>query len=114
MSDLKNSTFNQNGRYVVGGTTEVSSTSIKWWEKRSLEKDSTDVFYTIEKKFEGRADLIAFAFYGDDSLWWLVCQYNSILNPIDEIVEGIILRIPNPSRIQKYKNGTTTGGVQVK
>lgn len=111
-TDSKNSTLNTlTGRYVFGGVTEVSQTTIEWWEKNKLPYDTTDVFYVMEKKFEGRPDLIAYTFYGESLLWWFICQYNSILDPDAELVAGVVLRIPTPDRLQNFKNKAVTGGI---
>src|SRR3954471_12354563 len=109
MSDKnKNSSFTTNGRYVSGGTVEVSDWgSLEWWEKKSMTKDTTDLVYVVEKKFSGRPDLIAYAFYNDTisnavALGWFVCQYNAILDPFEELVDGVILRLPHPKRLSAW------------
>ena len=110
-TEAKNSTFNSSGRYVLGGDTTVNTSFVKWWEKRIFTKDATDIFYVIENKFDARPDLIANAFYEDPTMWWFICQYNAILDPETEIIEGVTLRLPTPSRIQQYKNGRVIGGI---
>lgn len=117
-ADKKNSALIENGRYVAGGTVEVSTWgSLEWWEKRTMTRDITDLVYVVEKKFEGRPDLIANAFYGDTiqnptGLNWFVCQYNAILDPFEEITEGVMLRLPHPKRLMAWlRDGSDLGGV---
>lgn len=51
-----------------------------------------DVFYTV---VEGdRIDLIAHRYLGDARLWWVICDYNDFLLPL-ELPAGIVLRIPS-------------------
>jgi hypothetical protein len=110
----KNSTENKNGRYVLGGTTEVSLSFIEWWNRKEMKRHPSDIIYAMEKKYEGRPDLLGYVFYGDSSLWWIIAQFNGILDPMDEMVEGKILYIPQLDRIQKdlKSQGNTINGIQ--
>nr|DAL07213.1 MAG TPA: baseplate wedge protein [Caudoviricetes sp.] len=39
---------------------------------------------------------IAYRYYGDSGLWYLIAEANQILNPFsDELYDGLILIIPN-------------------
>lgn len=112
--NLKNSVYNtRNGRYVIGGSTEVSTGMIEWWSKNNISRDPTDLVYFFEKKYEGRPDMIGYLFYGDVGLWWVICQYNNIIDPFNELVEGTILLIPMLSRIKAelFNPNTTVGGI---
>lgn len=108
---LKNSVYKQKSRYVVGGKTEVGVNKLEWWTKDFLNADSTDVIYVLEKKFEGRPDLLAQAFYEDPYLWWVICQFNSILDFNTEFIEGVILRIPTKSRVLTLISPNKMGGI---
>ena len=41
-----------------------------------------------------RLDTIAYQFYGDQSLWWIVATANNIHNPSFSVTDGTILRLP--------------------
>lgn len=98
----KNSTYNlKNGRYVLGGSTEVSEFALEWWNKVDLKKDPTDLIYIMETKYEGKPHMLGYVFYGDDGLSWIIYQYNSILDPFEELVTGKLLLIPTLERIKK-------------
>jgi len=105
----KNSTLVKNSRYVAGGQTEVNDQRLEWWERTNFQLDDTDVQYTIDKRTEGRLDLIAQAFLGNSHLWWVIAQYNAILDPHAEISLGRVLRIPTPARVQNMLNGKLGG-----
>ena len=55
---------------------------------------------TLEQ--EGRLDIIAYAWYGDSTLWRYIYWYNQqseyypqgILDPINDVIAGMILLIP--------------------
>ena len=104
-----NSTLVQESRYVVGGQTEVNSKALEWWERAVFTHDDSDTLYVVDKQSAGRINLIAKAFLGDSHLWWLVAQYNAILDPYMEIREGRLLRIPSPSRVQSMLGGKLGG-----
>jgi hypothetical protein len=97
----KNSVYNiKNGRYVIGGTTEVSVGMLEWWSKNKIKHDPSDLVYFFEKKYEGRPEMLGYVFYGDVGMWWIICQYNNILDPFVELVEGAILIIPTLDRVK--------------
>lgn len=95
----QNSLFNRYSRYVGGGVSEISNQKIEWWERAELERDSTDTVYAVEDFYDGRPDLIASAFYNEPRYWWIIAQYNNILDPFSEIRPGRILLIPSKERI---------------
>jgi len=112
MSEI-NSVNRRKSRYVSGGETEVNSSgALEWWERTTLESSTDDQRYTVERRFEGRIDLIAALFLGDPRYWWVIAQYNSILDPHAEIVEGSIIYIPSTERLETILSGGRTGGVQ--
>lgn len=105
-----NSTLVQDSRYVVGGQTEVNNTALEWWERTVFALDESDIIYTVQKSSEGRLDNIAKTFLNDSSYWWVIAQYNAILDPFTEITEGRILRIPTPARLQSMLGAGRLGG----
>lgn len=111
---LKDSTLNEkNGRYVLGGSTEVSSFALEWWNRKKLASDPSDFAYYVERKYEGRPDLLANAFYGDSQLWWLICQFNAIIDPLTELVEGKLIFLPDATRINSdMRVQTDVGGLK--
>lgn len=111
---IKNSVYNsKNGRYVLGGQTEVSAQQLEWWNRVSMKVDPSDLVYFMEKKYEGRPDTLGYVFYGDPGLWWVIAQYNNILDPFTELVEGRILLIPTLERVnsQLIAPNKKTGGI---
>lgn len=111
MSEETNSVQRKKTRYVAGGSTEVSSWALEWWERTVFEIDETDRAYVVERKFEGRLDLIAALFLGEPRLWWVIAQYNSVLDPYAEIKEGAVIYIPSPARAAAILSGGRAGGV---
>jgi hypothetical protein len=109
---IRNSTYNRkNGRYVLGGTTEVSAGFLEWWERHEIEKDPSDIIYFLEAKYVGRHDLLATAWFGDPGLHWVIPQFNDIIDPDTEMVAGKLLLIPATEKLESFKTGIHVGGV---
>lgn len=105
----KNSTFIRTSRYVSGGTTEVNSRALEWWERLIIRTADDDSFYVVEKTTEGRLDLVAAALLGEPRYWWIIAQLNNILDPATEVVRGTILRVPSKNRVSTLLSGSTGG-----
>lgn len=56
--------------------------------------------FIITSSFEGRPDLIAYKFYESTDLWWAICIFNSVINPVFELTVGKILRIPQKEQLE--------------
>lgn len=110
----KNSVLVKSSRYVSGGTTEVNTNALEWWERNTISLFKDDQTYVIEKKFEGRLDQITALFLGEPRYWWVVAMYNNILDPNAECVEGAILYIPTIDRVKAILNGKTGGIVSLR
>jgi len=106
-----NSTYTKNSRYTHGGSTEVDGKFLQWWDRKKFPYDNSDVYYTLERTYEGRPDKLASIFYGDSSVWWLILQYNNILDINDEFVAGVELRMPTKDRLQRDLLSGKSGGV---
>ena len=96
-------------RYSSGGTTEVGALGLEWWDRTVMETDDSDILLVIDVTRVNRLDLIAKEYLGNTALWWLLAQYNAILDPSTEIVIGRVIRIPQKSRLQQLMSGKTGG-----
>lgn len=87
-------------RFVHGGTTDVYSSRLGWWKKKTIEKSDDDIFVTINARYAKRPWMVAYDYYsGQHSFQWLVLQYNNILDIDEEFVVGKTIRIPTPQRL---------------
>jgi hypothetical protein len=91
---------NSLSRYVQGGTSYSSPYGIGWWNRFIFPTAPDDIQFDVTTKYINRADLIAFDMYGISDLEWLVLQYNNILNPKQEIINGAVLMLPSNYRVQ--------------
>lgn len=105
----KNSVNIRNSRYVSGGETEIGLNMIEHWERAVFPVNNDDITYVVEKKFVGRLDLITALYLIEPRYWWVIAQYNNILDAYDEIVEGRVLYIPTLDRVKTLLSGRTGG-----
>ncbi len=65
-----------------------------------------DIFYTITGS--DRIDLLAFKFYGDPILWWIIAAANSMESIPTDFNVGAVIRIPSTRYVtylfKKYGN----------
>lgn len=70
------------------------------YEKKAvLPISDDDVYYTVEKGFENRMELISYKFYGTVLYSWIIMDVNNIINPFFISVNHI-LRIPSLNNIK--------------
>lgn len=88
------------GRYNVGGTTDIFSNRLGWWERDLdiLERKIDDVTYLITKDREFKPSLVAYDVYKTTELEWLVLLYNNIIDINEEFIAGKYLELPSPAR----------------
>ena len=109
-----NSLFNKTSRYVAGGKTETANGRIEWWERTIFDSDQSDISYAVSNTLVGRLDLISAAFYDDPRYWWVIAQYNNIIDPVAEVKAGRVLQIPSKSRLPLMLNNRLGGSPSTK
>lgn len=88
-----------NSRYVRGGTSTSTYTTVGWWERKVFPAASSDVPFVITSKYHTRPSKLAYDVYGDDGLMWFVLQYNAIVDVHEEFVEGREIKLPTRARL---------------
>lgn len=97
----KSSVLKPHSRYVQGGDTVVYKKRLGWWEQDlEIERgDVTDIEITISSRYLNRPDLIAYDYYNNALLAWVVLQYNDIIDVKEELTLGKTITIPSKSRV---------------
>lgn len=96
MSDLQStSRYNWSVFYVDKKNGDFLGTR----QPLKLREHASDMFHTVTDTDSRRIDLIAWKYYRDVSLWWVIAEFNNIGNPF-EIPVGTVLRIPSYDRVQ--------------
>jgi len=85
----------------LGYYTKTQINNIKEIDYLSLSsfiKDKTNLKiskYTIQQKDLGRLDLVSYKIYGSVDYWWLLADYNNIIDIEAELYVGMILDAPD-------------------
>lgn len=65
----------------------------------NLPQDTGDTTVVINQELINRPDLIAQAAYGNPDLWWVIFEYNGIIDPLFDLKVGQSLTIPDINRV---------------
>jgi hypothetical protein len=68
----------------------------------SFKTTSTPRLYQINKFEAGRPDLISQGIYQNSNYWWILMQYNDIVDVFSELKAGLILQVPSRKDIQNF------------
>lgn len=72
-----------------------------------IPESSSDTYYTVSDVEAGRLDIISLINYDNHRHWWIIALANNIIDPLEEIVQGKVLRIP--SIMSLYEVGSIFG-----
>jgi len=64
------------------------------WKVPKIDPQPVDVYHTIATGEDLRLDAIAYKYYGNYQLWWVIAVANNILDPFTELKIGQTIRIP--------------------
>ena len=95
----KSSVLKNRTRHTQGGVCDLAPKKIKWWDRFEIPSDSTDIQFVITKKYEFKPYLLAYDFYGNSDVEWLILQFNKIVDIMEEFTVGTVLLLPSPSRV---------------
>lgn len=56
-----------------------------------------DLFVTT--RMSDNLHLIAYRNFGDERLWWVVADFNDIMDPMLDVAPGTVLRLPSMTRL---------------
>jgi hypothetical protein len=59
-------------------------------------------YFTISYDFLQRPDLLSFALYGTDNLWWILCKVNQIDDIWNDLYVGQIIIVPDIQDINDF------------
>jgi nucleoid-associated protein YgaU len=80
----------ENNKYIYGLTAYLRNTTV----------------YTLHVIKQGETlDDLALEYYGNPTLYWVICSYNHIQNPYKALVAGKTIKIPSLSNIEYDKAG---------
>ena len=87
------------GRYDNLNVTNKNSKGTVYHSKLLpyIEPSDSDILIITEE--EDRLDLLAYQFYNDSNLWWVIAVYNNLTDIDLKLEPGLQLRIPNRASV---------------
>ncbi len=58
--------------------------------------------HTVTETDVGMPDYAAFMYYGDEYWYWLIADFNGIINPITDYTVGSVIKIPDLNQCLLY------------
>jgi hypothetical protein len=91
--------YNDNDIYY--DTPMLERDFLGYYVDRSIGFSDDDNFVILESRHENRLDVLSFDLYGTAKLGWVIVRLNmdSIKDPIRDVKEGMVLRVPTNDRI---------------
>lgn len=89
----------QRTRYTLGGNTDRNPIGAGFWTRTTLSRRDDDIKIILNAITAKSPNIITRKLYGRDNLMWLIWLYNNILDPVDELFDGKVIYLPNPSRV---------------
>lgn len=86
--------YRKHRRYIDDNGKEVQET----YDDVVVPEKPTDNFYEVQSGYEDRLDLIAYEYYNNENLWWVIAEASGIDDPFNVPV-GTVLRIPDISTL---------------
>lgn len=107
----KTSLFKKFSRILQGGFTAISGDKLGWWERKNFSESSYKnvTTFTVTPQYANRPDLIAYLFYKNTELEWVILQYNNIVDITEEIIVGAVLLIPENRYVKSVVVSNSAG-----
>lgn len=66
------------------------------WNRPNIDLSvDSGVYHTVSEHEIGRLDLVAYDYYGDPLLWWVIADANQISDQFTEVQAGQVIFVPN-------------------
>lgn len=106
----KNSRYSQTPLYQIrSGSGAVSNNFVFGVWERPIEWSTyeCDTYHVVTRDQVGRLDLVAYKYYGESTLWWVIADANQINNYLEEMEAGQELKIPRFDDVYSALTGGT-------
>lgn len=57
---------------------------------------------TIDAKYQANLPGLAYDFYGDQKYWRAILSFNGLVDPINDIMVGVKIGLPDPSSLHAF------------
>lgn len=83
--------------------TETGEVLLSTREITKIKLSVDDRYHTVQANEVGRLDLIAYNYYGNPLLWWVIAQANDIYDPFNAPEVNTMIRIPSLVKMYDYE-----------
>lgn len=95
--------MNRTNFYHILTVNDIQELDFLWNSLSNFLMEYPSGYYRVEAIDLLRPDLISYKVYGTVEFWWIILLVNSIENPFVDLVEGMILEIPNKLDIYGFQ-----------
>lgn len=93
--------FKRNSRYSKGlvATNRSNKPFLVLRRPLALEPSEDDTFIVVTQEYTKRPELLSSKVYGTPELWWVIYEFNGIMDPLFDLKIDQVLRIPSLDRV---------------
>lgn len=74
-----------------------------WERPKELDSMARNALRHIVKGYEvGCLDLLAYNYYKNEKLWWVIAGVNNLINPFRDMFPGQVLYVPRPEDVEEF------------
>lgn len=81
--------------------TPIVDDRLSYYVPNSMPFADDDDYVSVELRHQNRPYVLSYDLYGSDALWWLIVEFNKdqLFDPIRDLVQGMVLRVPTKTRV---------------
>lgn len=93
--------FKRNSRYANGlvATNRSNQPFLVLRRPLNLEPSEDDTIVVITQEYTKRPELLSSKAYGTPDYWWVIYEFNGIMDPLFDLKIDQVLRIPSLERV---------------
>jgi len=95
--------MNRTNFYHILTVDGIQELDFLWNSLSNFPREYPSGYYRVEAIDILRPDIISYKVYGTVEFWWLILLVNGIENPFTDLLEGMILEIPNKLDIYEFQ-----------
>jgi len=106
-NELKNTRMIYGVNDIYYNTPTKDDLFLSFYEPRPISTDVSDLWIVVEKRHEFRPYVLSYDLYANNRLWWVFSRLNmnELIDPIRDMREGLVLRVPTPERMSQLFTG---------
>lgn len=85
-------------------TSDFKKEYFETWDIPNIPHAQGDIYHEVTSGEEGirGITLVSYRYYRRVDLWWIIASVNNIYMPSRDMIQGLILRVPNEQSIARF------------